>query len=65
MAFEGILVFYMCINDVMTVPVLMALHNQKGHVVPHFHHLDLRNIMVPLPMPLASCDADTGTIGIT
>ena len=28
----------------------------KGYVAPHFSHLDLRNAVVPLMMPLASCD---------
>ena len=30
----------------------MVLHNQKCHVIPHIHHLDLRNAVVPLMMPL-------------
>ena len=28
----------------------------KGHFAPPFHHLDIRNIMVPLTMPSAKCD---------
>ena len=45
--------------------VSMASHAQKSHRAPHFDCLDLINAMVPLMMPSASCDADTGTNGIT
>ena len=34
----------------MTKPVLMASHEQKDHVVPHFDHLNPRNAVVPLRM---------------
>ena len=45
--------------------VLMALHDQKSHVAPHFNYLNLRNRMVPLIMPSASCDAHASANGIT
>ena len=34
-------------------------HMTRSHVAPHFNCLDLRNAMVALMTPLASCDADT------
>ena len=49
----------------MLMPVLMSFHDQKVDVVPHFDHLDVRNVMVPLMVPLASCDPDAGTSSIT
>ena len=36
-----------------------ALHDPKHHVAPNFDCLDLRNVLVPLTMPLPSCDAVT------
>ena len=35
-----------------------ASHEQKSYVAHHFKHLDLRNVMVPLMVPSASCDAN-------
>ena len=37
----------------MPVQVLIASHDEKGHITPYFEHVDLRNAMVPLMMPLA------------
>ena len=37
----------------------------KSYVAPHFDHLDLRIALVPLMMPLLSCDTDIGTNCIT
>ena len=42
-----------------------TLHDHKGHLVCHFDHLDIRNVMVLLTMPSASCDADAGANGVT
>ena len=39
----------------MPVPVLMASHDQRDHVTPHFDHHNLWNTMVPL----TSCDTGT------
>ena len=47
------------------LPLPMASHNQKSHVASHFDCLDLRNAMVALITPLASCDASAGTSGVT
>ena len=44
----------------MPMPVLMASHDQKCHVTPHFNPY-LRNAVVPLMIPLASQDTDAGT----
>ena len=49
----------------MHMPVLMALHDEKGHVAPHFDNVDQKNTVMPLMKTLASCDTDTGTSGIT
>ena len=43
----------------------VASHDQKSHVVPHFEYRYLRNMMVPLMIPSALCDADTGGNGVT
>ena len=43
----------------------MVLHDQKYHIVPHFHHLVIRNVMVVLPMPSSSCYADAVANGVT
>ena len=32
----------------------------NSHVAPHYNHLDLWNVLVPLMMLLPSCDANTG-----
>ena len=48
----------------MSVPVLMASDDIKV-IASHFDHVDLRNAVIPLVMPLASCDTDTETDGIT
>ena len=48
----------------MQMPVLMASHDQEGHVSLHFNHPDLRNAIVPLMMPLLSSDADTNANGM-
>ena len=37
----------------------MASHDQKSPGASHFDHLDLRYTVVPLMIPLVSCDADT------
>ena len=42
----------------MPMAVLMALHDQKGHVTPHFSYLDVRNAMVPLMVSLLSIGSD-------
>ena len=49
------------------IPVLtsVVLHDQMSYAAPHFDCLDLRKAMVPLMMPLASCDVDASAIGIT
>ena len=41
----------------------MALHGQKCHVSLHFDHLDIRNVMVPLTISSASCDASAKVNG--
>ena len=43
----------------------MSLHDPKSQFVPHFDHLDIRNVMVLVTMSSASCNADTGTNGVT
>ena len=50
---------------VIPMAMLMALHDQRGHVAPHFNCLDLRNSILLVKMPLASCDTDADTNSIT
>ena len=38
--------------------VAMTSHDQESHIAPHFHCLDLVFAVVPLMMPLASCDVE-------
>ena len=45
--------------------ICMASHNQKGDVTSQFDCLDLRNAMVLLMIPQASCDASAGISGVT
>ena len=45
----------------MPIPVLMALHDQKGNVAPHFNCHDVRDTVVALMMPLVLPHADTKT----
>ena len=40
----------------------MMSHDQKSNVTSHFHHLDIRNVMVPLIMPFISHDADSNVV---
>ena len=40
----------------------MVSHDQKIYAVPHFNHLDQKDVMVLLMTPLVLCDANT--IGI-
>ena len=49
----------------MAMWVLMASHDKEGYVSLHFSYLYLRNVVVPLMMPLTLCDTDTSTSGIT
>ena len=43
------------------MPVLMASHDPKSHIAPHFDHLDLRNVMMPLT---TWHHANAGAIGV-
>ena len=45
-----------------TVP--LASHDQKGHLLPHFDHLDIRNSVMPLTMPSASHVAHANASGL-
>ena len=38
---------------------------KESHVAPHFDHLDLRNAMMSLVMPLALREADVGAVVIS
>ena len=38
---------------------------KRGHIALHSDHVDLKNVIMPLKMPLVACDTDTGTNGIT
>ena len=38
------------------MPMPMESHNKKSHVAPLFNCRDLMNAMIPLMIPLASCD---------
>ena len=51
--------------DINSSSDVSGIISQKRHVVNPFNCLELRNIMVPLMIPLASCDADTSDNGIT
>ena len=42
-----------------------CLMTKNIHITPHFNHLDLANVFVLFMMQSASCDARTGTNGIT
>ena len=42
----------------MPMPLSMHSHDKKSNDVPHIDCLNLRNTMVPLMMPLASCYTD-------
>ena len=53
-----------CWSQVMPIPEPVVSHDQKSHVAPHFSFLDLRNAMVPVMTPLASCHTNTNTNGI-
>ena len=44
------------------MPVTIVLH---GHVAPHSNYFELRNVMVPLIMPLTSHDTTVNAYGIT
>ena len=46
----------------MQIPVAAMAHDQKNHVAPYFHHLDLINAICPLTAPLASYDADVNDV---
>ena len=48
-----------------SLPVLVPSHNQKRHAAPHFEYLYIRSVIVPLMIPSASCDADTGANCVT
>ena len=50
-------------HQVILVP--MTLYDSKSHIAPHFICHALGNSMVPFMVPSVSCDADTGTNGIT
>ena len=43
----------------------MATHNQISHTASSFDCFDLRNAMVPLMIPLTSCDTSAGTNVVT
>ena len=47
------------------MPMQMISHDEKSHIAPHFNHLGLRNVMLPLMIPSASCGADSDTNGVT
>ena len=53
------------IDSISCDAAVMASHDPESHVAPHFDYLDLRNILLPLIMPLVSCDTDTSINGIT
>ena len=44
---------------------LEVIYYQRAYVVPQFDHLDLRNVVLSLMIPLTSCDIDAGGSGIT
>ena len=46
------------------MPIAIALHNQQSNVGAQFNCLDLRNAMLPLMTPLASCNAIALTNGV-
>ena len=56
-----------------TIMILLALHvanaydvtGPKSHIAPHLKHLDLRNSVLPIMMPLASPDASDNAKGVT
>ena len=52
------------VSHMMTL-MSIASHNQKGHVAPHFNHIDVRNSMELFSMSSASYDANTDASGIT
>ena len=48
----------------MSMSMAVVSPDQTSHVVPHFDYLDVRNAVVPLTVPVASCDAISAN-GIT
>ena len=42
-----------------------GVSDQKSHAAHHYDWHDLRNVMVPMMIPLVSCDTDVNTSGIT
>ena len=53
---------WQCHQHHMTpVPEPMVLHDQKGHVAPHFSCVKLRNAVVPLMILLVSCNSNAST----
>ena len=59
-------------NAMVPLVMLQVLHDAyanvitqpKSHVVPHFHHLDLMNAMMPLKTPSESFDTSASANGI-
>ena len=49
-------------SDTELVPV--ASHDQNCHVAHDFECLDMRNVMFPLKVLLASSDANAGAVGV-
>ena len=63
--FDCLILRNAAVHCVIPSPVPMLAHDQKCHVELHFYHLDLRNEMVHLKLPLVSQDSNANAIGIT
>ena len=56
------------INDaigIMWYTSARGITSPKMHVAHHFNCLDIRNVMVPLTIPSASCDPGADAYGVT
>ena len=47
----------------MPMAVAIESHGQNSHVATHFDCLDIRNLVVPLTMLMASCDVNISDNG--
>ena len=49
----------------MSMVMANVSYAQKCYVTPHFDYLDVRNVVIPLTMLMASCDASISANGMT
>ena len=54
--------FMVYVTKITLTPVPMATHDHEVHVVDHFSCLNPINAVVPLKIPMTSCDASVSGI---